>query len=639
MQMDSRECRLLNILADGGHHPVGEIAGQLDTGEKTIRNLIKKMNQELESNGASICCKYGVGYHLDICDPSAYAEYYRTHYENTPETYLPSTSAERVQYLLEYLCNSIDYVKLDDLSETLYVSKRTLTSDIREVERILESYNIKLKRKPHYGIRIEGSEFDVRLCIAACAGKRLNRGNQDMDKIARCVSAVLEENNFALSGATYQNLVVHIYIAINRLIDGHPIPMPETQITEILSRPEYEVAQKLTKMIEQNVDITFPQTEVAYVAIHLAGKELVPPADSDQNIVISQEISTLVTDMLNRVYESFKLDLRDDLELRMILSQHLLPLRVRIKYDMKLKNPLLSDVKKKFCLAYTIACSAVTVINKRYQTTLSEDEIAYFAFAFALSLERKKSGIQKKNILLVCASGHGSAMLLKYMYESAFSPYIDQIKACDVGHLYNMDFSKFDYIFTTVPIPIKVPIPIQEVDYFLNEDDRSHVKKVLTQDPFISIKRYYPEDLFLPHLQCRTKDEALRYMCSLVIDKCGLPPAFYDSVLERESLAQTAFGNNVAMPHSCKAMGRETRVCVGVLDAPIDWDGQNIQAIFLVMIADKDHASAELQKFYQVTGNFLLSAQQIQTLVKQQDYGKFIQAMTDIELETEDESQ
>ena len=54
-------------------------------------------------------------------------------------------------------------------------------------------------------------------------------------------------------------------------------------------------------------------------------------------------------------YLSF--DFRSDLELRMILSQHLIPLSVRIQYDMNMKNPLLRDVKEKFCLSFTMALS------------------------------------------------------------------------------------------------------------------------------------------------------------------------------------------------------------------------------------------------------------------------------------------
>ena len=41
--------------------------------------------------------------------------------------------------------------------------------------------------------------------------------------------------------------------------------------------------------------------------------------ESDQNMIITQEISDLVTVMLDRVYDLFKFDFRSDLELRMLL--------------------------------------------------------------------------------------------------------------------------------------------------------------------------------------------------------------------------------------------------------------------------------------------------------------------------------
>ena len=57
-------------------------------------------------------------------------------------------------------------MKLDELSELLFIAKRTLTKDLKEIEALLNSYHIQLVRKPNHGIRIEGSEFSVRLCLA-----------------------------------------------------------------------------------------------------------------------------------------------------------------------------------------------------------------------------------------------------------------------------------------------------------------------------------------------------------------------------------------------------------------------------------------------------------------------------------------
>ena len=626
--------QILDILSDRDYYTAEMLAEEIHAGTKTVRNLLKEINQEIEPNGAVIVSKYGVGYFLNIQDNEKYEAYCRKDHAHGSEEYLPSTSEERIQYLLEYLINSGSYVKLEKLSESLYISKRTLTEDLKEVEQFLKKFNIRVIRKPNYGIRLEGKEFDTRLCIASFSGKRFHKGNESMDEIAAIVSTVLKENDFMITGAAYQNLVVHLYIAISRIMECHYVPMPEGILENPRERYEYQIAQVVARQLEERFHISFPENEVAYIAIHLAGKKMFLEEENvEENVIITQEISDLVTAMLERVYDLFKFDFRSDLELRMILSQHLVPLSVRIRFDMDMKNPMLRDVKEKFCLSYTMACNAVTVLNEHFKVSLSEDEVAYFAFAFALALERRKTEIKKKNIILVCSSGRGSAQLLQYKYKNSFKDYIDEIIACDVGSLYKMDFSRYDYIFTTVPITVSVPLPILEVEYFLGDEDIVNVKKVLCGQKTSSVLNYYERDLFLTHLKFKTKTEVLRFMCQFVIEKKKLPQEFYESVLQRERMAKTAFGNQVAMPHAYKAMSSETFVCVGILDEPVEWGDQKIRAIFLVCIADKDHTSAELQHFYQLTASFLLSQKQIQELVKKQDYDAFIKAVIQMEEE------
>lgn len=626
--------QILDILSDRDYYTAEMLAEEIHAGTKTVRNLLKEINQEIEPHGAVIVSKYGVGYYLNIQDNEKYEAYCRKDHAHGSEEYLPSTSEERIQYLLEYLINSGSYVKLEELSESLYISKRTLTEDLKEVEQFLKKFNIRVIRKPNYGIRLEGKEFDTRLCIASFSGKRFHKGNESMDEIAAIVSTVLKENDFMITGAAYQNLVVHLYIAISRIMERHYVPMPEGILENPRERYEYQIAQVVARQLEERFHISFPENEVAYIAIHLAGKKMFLEEENvEVNVIITQEISDLVTAMLERVYDLFKFDFRSDLELRMILSQHLVPLSVRIRFDMDMKNPMLRDVKEKFCLSYTMACNAVTVLNEHFKVSLSEDEVAYFAFAFALALERKKTEIKKKNVILVCSSGRGSAQLLQYKYKNSFKDYIDEIIACDVGSLYKMNFSRYDYIFTTVPITLSVPLPILEVEYFLGDEDIVNVKKVLCGQKTSSVLNYYERDLFLTHLKFKTKTEVLRFMCQFVIEKKKLPQEFYESVLQRERMAKTAFGNQVAMPHAYKAMSSETFVCVGILDEPVEWGDQKIRAIFLVCIADKDHTSAELQHFYQLTASFLLSQKQIQELVKKQDYDAFIKAVIQMEEE------
>ena len=52
-------------------------------------------------------------------------------------------------------------------------------------------------------------------------------------------------------------------------------------------------------------------------------------------------------------------------------------------------NPLKDEIKSKLIMAYELAVKACVVINQRFNCTLSEDEIAYFALHINLSLEQK----------------------------------------------------------------------------------------------------------------------------------------------------------------------------------------------------------------------------------------------------------
>lgn len=71
--------------------------------------------------------------------------------------------------------------------------------------------------------------------------------------------------------------------------------------------------------------------------------------------MIDSDVQDAVTEMLEEIYQIFQMDFRDDLELILSLSTHLVPLIIRIKYGMRLKNPLLKEIRQRYSLAYTIA--------------------------------------------------------------------------------------------------------------------------------------------------------------------------------------------------------------------------------------------------------------------------------------------
>ena len=319
----------------------------------------------------------------------------------------------------------------------------------------------------------------------------------------------------------------------------------------------------------------------------------------------AQEVNRIVSDMIEQIYEAFRIDFRDNLELRMGLCMHMVPLLARIKSGMRMKNPILQDIKREYPLAYEMATQACSVLQDVSPNPIKEDEIGYIAVSFALALERQKAKEwAPKNILIVCASGKGSAQLLAYRYQQKFGKNLGRVQTCDVIGLRSVNFSKIDYVFSTVPIPIYVPVPIRQIQFFPTEKELTQMKKLLMQGKKGTVEEYFSPELFLPHLNCETREQVLEQMCRFVCGKKKLPGDFLQLVKKRESLAATSFGGLVAMPHPWKAVSKDTFVCLAILDKPVQWGEAKVQVVFQVSIADD--ATAKLQKFYQVVAQLMV---------------------------------
>lgn len=617
------------------------LATDLGVSSRTIRNDLKELSIILMKHGAEIESKPKIGNRLLIHHQAAYQQFTKQ-FEESDEVEIPSSSQERVQYLLEYLLVADDYVKIDDLSESLFIGKSTISQDLKEVRERLQEYNLTLTNRPNYGIKVEGREFDLRLCIANHTINRVkldsskNEGDQKawLEKIANILSVVFDNAHFQMNDVSFQNLIVHIYIALLRVQEGCFVPLNEEQMSAIELKHEYGIAKLIVKRIHEVFDIDIPDSETGYIAIHLASKKIVEPEhDGVNNMIIDQEVNEIVTYMLQSVYEAFKIDFSDDLELRMVLALHLIPFGVRMQYDMILRNPLMIEIKTRFTLAYSIAVAACEILRKQYHKTIQEDEISYFALHFNLALERKKHVNGEKNILIVCGTGRGTAQLLVYKFREEFGKYLNEIHTCDVLGVKTVDFSNIDYVIATVPITTPVPVPILSLKYFLEDSDVLAVRHLLSKEKSTTMMKYFDERLFLCNFDAENKEDVLKYMSKKIKEVKDVPRNFYQALLKREQQAVTEFGNLVAMPHPYKAITKDTFVCVAILNKPIIWDKRKVQLVYLMSM--EDNLNRNLQLFYKITSKLLVNKVLVKELIQKKDFQTLLMMFHSIEEELE----
>lgn len=527
-------------------------------------------------------------------------------------TSVPGNADERTAYLLYYLLTHKDFVKLSELADQLYVSTQTLSAVIKRVEAMLEYYHIQIQRKPYYGIRAEGSEFDKRCCLIrnfSSDGETFRRtfrvDDVKLRRIFNTLMSTLPLHQVRLTEVSLQNLAIYVYLSLQRAEQGFGIEQMPDNVAEISSHKEYAAAQAIYSILcaDEKDHPSLREEELCYAAVYIAGRRNVGAVRG--NFVISERTDSLVVEMLENIYTTFQIDLRDNLNLRMMLNQHLQPLDIRLRYGIPVENPILKDIKREYFFAYTMADQAAVTLREHYRCAIPEAEVGWLALIFQMAIESRHAEA-RLNILIVCASGSASSHLLLSRIKRAFPAYIAQAEVCTLFELEHRDLGGIDYIFTTVPIPFPVGVPILEIHDFIQHYELQNIKKVLQRQHMQFLQQFYQERFFFTGISGPTKEEALQQLCAHIRQNCpDLPGGFYESVLKRESLGPTDYGNMVAIPHPYEIMTRDNVVAVAVLDKPILWNTNTVQLVVLVSLSADENPY--VPSFYNVTSQFVMS--------------------------------
>lgn len=602
---------------------------------RTTREDIKQLADLLEKNGATIESLMGKGYRLTVTDEERFHNLLKeiTSQEQYDETYIPKTPEERQKYLIVRFLLSKDYIKLEDIAEEIYVSRSTIQNDLKQVKTILEEYELSLKVRPNYGIKVTGDEMKLRFCISEyifdrhdASGEQLPDpflnafDHKDLNKILEIIIDEINAHQITLSDIAINNLLVHIAIALKRIESGHHVQIYETDLNDIIDEKEYEVAQNIVEKIEDTFQVTFPQTEVAYITLHLLGTKILAQSNDVEDIV-DEDILKLVTMALEKVDEEFNLDIRHDQELILGLSLHLKPAINRYKYGMNIRNPMLVDIMTNYPLAFEAAVCACVIIGKATGTEIDEDEVGYVALHIGAAMERRKLKSGPKRCLIVCASGYGTAQLIYYKLKNQFGKELDVVGATEYYRLQDYPLHEIDFIVSSIPIPDKLPVPVIEVNAIIQSRDIEKIEKFITNQKRHPTSYFQKEVMFF-RKNFKTMDEVLTFLNERLLQKNLVDGTFLEAVYEREKIAPTSFGNLVAIPHPITPKTEKTFIAVCTLEKPVCWNEKPVQ--FVCLLCVKKNSEEDLQAMYEMLGDIIETSALVEKLIQARNYDEFI---------------
>lgn len=100
------------------------------------------------------------------------------------------------------------------------------------------------------------------------------------------------------------------------------------------------------------------------------------------NNYISAATDQFILAALQEIKEKFNIDFSQQLDLRLSLALHLIPLFTRVEFDLQNQNQLLDQIKHSYPLAFDIAAYMGLLIQKKMHKKVEEGEIAYLAIYF-----------------------------------------------------------------------------------------------------------------------------------------------------------------------------------------------------------------------------------------------------------------
>lgn len=633
--MNTRNYTVLKYLKEVGEYVTSEqLSAICHVSTKTILKDIQSLNEDMKVTDNYIDVKPSYGLKLVINDIDAFSDFSASY--RPFQDYFVFSVNEREDWVQKYLIEEDKWIKSEYICEMLFISPSVLSQCLKTIRKSLAQYDLKLVQKPHYGMKVDGREFNKRLCLSAIymtyidqredfPGKQFNEEELEViNTITSVLDHVLTRFEISMSEVSVQNFIIDIFVLLKRVKQGTLLKATEKMVIDISRWKESIVAVEIAKEIKRQLDIELGDQEIVSLSIHLASKRIIRHYDeSIHRIIQNFDVMQIVDNMLNNIAEQWHIDFTQDRELCSMLTLHLIPLEVRSRYNVVLQNPLTIKIKQQNILAYQLAVSACNQLVDYHGNNLSDEEISYIALHIELALLRKQIK-EKKNVLIMSGGGRGTSSILAYQIKELYNKYINEIKMVDYIGIKKYDFSHVDLLITSAPIKEELPISIIEVNYYLTEQDKKKIKNYLDDQEIFHMSLHLEENLILRNINISKKEDVIAYMIQHTIKQEDL----IEKMIENDYIGNYELENMVTVL-SCQANIPESKVIMAILEKPILWNKRKVQLIIMPIIGA--HMNLQVLDLFRELSLLVQNALYIKKIIKKQNYKDILDIFADIE--------
>lgn len=474
---------LMLLLAAGGPVGMADLADELRLTPRQISYDLKPLEHWLMQRNVTLRVTPGVG--VDVQGTTERRRSIAKELASATDLQLVLSGKQRQQLLLFTLLTSKDPVIIFQLQQQAQVSRTTIIKDLDCVESWLNQHGLRIERKPNFGIQIDGAESAKRQALASmiwgdpALGEPLTRLTHvdgltfelaDDRTLLPLVTqayalmrrwdtrrtAVLVAEAEALFGGRFSDDAV-LYLALvfvlqaQRVQAGQTVAVETATLVWLKSLQVWPIAERIAAKLSWLWQASWPETEIAWVAMHLLAAPRNESWPSDPGL--GSAYTELVTEMMHRLAVAYDLPaLEQDQTLHEGLINDVIPACLRQRFGLPMAPLMNSEpLSQDFAMESAVAQQLVTLIGERMGVSLPESEVNSLGLLLRAAYIRERQDYVR-NVIVVCPSGMATAQLIVARMKAYF-PRLGSYRVVSLRELRDAAIPAAHLIITTVPLP------------------------------------------------------------------------------------------------------------------------------------------------------------------------------------------
>ena len=595
------------------------LAKILNVTDRTIRNYIKEIN---ESDGDIIITSSSQGYRINTDNSRMDPEWFESDEKELQEELLEFK-------IIQYLMNQSEYITYDEIADIFFYSPQTIRSRIQRLTMNIRALGIDvaIDTKVFKGIKLVGTEIQKRILLesffTSISVKRemykdfvINGFKDWVDAdVIENVFKILDEINIKyqlnLEFLMYKKMSIQLIIILHQINHGHLVTLKETELTNLSSFKEFEVAKTFQSKLDQYGYVNMTDGELIFLVNYLISLQL--DLDNAQIGNKNPLIMAKIEAILLHIEETYQVPTYSQKRFRNNISNHIYRIIYPASHNLFIYNPFVKETKSEYFFSFSIASNIALQIKKEFYVEIQDSEIAYLAYHIQIILDSRDKK-KRKTIILYSRSYERTKLL-----ASKIATYFDELE------IYKIEKYSMDYVFDPSYLYIGINLafePQTNADFIMIQSgfQSSDIKKIRF---FLEAQHSIIEQASIHWIHEYSPDDAICRLLSL-----NSQEHLYEPIMKRERMSYTSIGNLVAIPHPYFGSKEyKERVIIGVNKEAIQWGKELVQLIIIYIpsldIERNEYAFAE---FFQKTKRI----EKVRELVQMTTEKEFVSRWTQI---------